>query len=275
MDASPTHDPHAHAAGAPRPHTATPRPVAAAPDPAAAGRDPAATRPDPVAAAPGDEDEDRTAADPVGAAPGPAGAGPRPHSPESLTPVSRPCATPRRAGARRPLHVLAAGTVLAVPLVTLSAVSATSGPGAGTSPGSGAYGYPLAEPVEVVREFDAPEERWLSGHRGVDLRAEPGDPVVAPADGVVTFAGPVGGRIVLTLRHPDGRRSSVEPVTPTVGTGDAVTRGAPVGQVDTGPTHCAPATCLHWGVRAGTDAYVDPLTLLTGRGPVVLLPGGP
>lgn len=169
-----------------------------------------------------------------------------------------------------------AGTVLAAPLATLAAAQAQAGPGtARAAPFDRGYTAPLHAPVEVARGFDAPEERWLSGHRGVDLRAVPGEPVLAPAAGVVTFAGPVAGRVVLTLRHPDGRRSSLEPVVPGVATGDVVEQGAPVGQVGGEATHCAPATCLHWGVRTADDVYVDPLTLLAGRGPVVLLPDAP
>ncbi|KGM02523.1 hypothetical protein Q760_12850 [Cellulomonas cellasea DSM 20118] len=189
---------------------------------------------------------------------------------------------PRRASRIRRLRAVVLGAVLAVPLATVVAADVVAGPGAapgerlGASPATDrGYTFPLEEPVEVVRAFDAPEERWLSGHRGVDLRAAPGDPVLAPAPGVVTFAGPVAGRVVLTLRHPDGRRSSVEPVVPGVAAGDAVEQGAVVGQVGGGETHCAPATCLHWGVRTPGDAYVDPLTLLAGRGPVVLLPDAP
>ena len=48
--------------------------------------------------------------------------------------------------------------------------------------------------------------------------------------------------------------------------------GTAVGTVGRDPGHCAPRTCVHWGVRAG-DTYVDPLDLLAGFGPVVLLPG--
>ncbi|MGW6131240.1 M23 family metallopeptidase [Cellulomonas sp. NPDC055163] len=168
------------------------------------------------------------------------------------------------------------GSALALPLTTVAAGQVAAGPA--HDPGARAdhgYTFPLREPVDVARGFDAPEERWLSGHRGVDLTAAPGDPVLAPTAGVVTFVGPVAGRVVLTLQHPDGRRSSLEPVAPTVAAGDAVEPGAVLGQVAAGATHCAPATCLHWGVRTADDTYVDPLTLLAGRGPVVLLPGVP
>ena len=48
-------------------------------------------------------------------------------------------------------------------------------------------------PGDVVREF-APQGAY-AGHWGVDLAAEAGTPVRAARDGVVTFAGPVAGRL--------------------------------------------------------------------------------
>jgi murein DD-endopeptidase MepM/ murein hydrolase activator NlpD len=76
---------------------------------------------------------------------------------------------------------------------------------------------------------------------------------------------------VVTVTDAAGRRSSVEPLAPTVQVGDAVAAGGPLGTLVPGGSHCAPSACLHWGVRVGGD-YVDPLTLLPGAGPVVLLP---
>ncbi|MFS0705062.1 M23 family metallopeptidase, partial [Cellulomonas sp. 179-A 9B4 NHS] len=128
---------------------------------------------------------------------------------------------------------------------------------------------PVGPPAQLARAFEAPPERWAAGHRGVDLLAPAGADVVAPADGTVSFAGHVVDRGVVTVLHPDGRRSSVEPVVPLVAVGDVVRAGDRLGTVATGG-HCA-GTCLHWGVREG-DRYVDPWSLLPGAGPVVLLP---
>ena len=52
--------------------------------------------------------------------------------------------------------------------------------------------------------------------------------------------------------------------------GQQVAAGDVVGTLSDERSHCADA-CLHWGVRDGLD-YLDPLTLLPGGGPVVLLP---
>ncbi|MGN8246723.1 murein hydrolase activator EnvC family protein [Cellulomonas soli] len=154
-------------------------------------------------------------------------------------------------------------------------------PDAGASRSAhGTYTAPLDGEPRVAHPFDRPAEVWAAGHRGVDLAAAPGDEVLAPADGVISFAGQVAGRGVVTVTHGDGLRSSLEPVDPLVSVGQRVTRGATVATLDaigTDPapagsgTHCAPTTCLHWGVRRGTQ-YLDPLSLLGDQGPVVLLP---
>lgn len=135
-------------------------------------------------------------------------------------------------------------------------------------------------PSGVERVFDPPEQEWGAGHRGVDLVAPAGSPVLSPGPGVVTFAGQVALRGVVVVTHPDGLRSSLEPVAASVPVGTAVTAGATIGVVEgaqandgdgTTANHCAPRSCVHWGVRRG-ERYLDPLSLLD-RPPIVLLPG--
>ncbi|MCL3860232.1 M23 family metallopeptidase [Actinotalea sp. K2] len=139
------------------------------------------------------------------------------------------------------------------------------------APREGSHELPLPVPVTLLRPFTAPATRWGPGHRGVDLAATTGASIMAPADGVVSFAGHVVDRGVLTLTHPDGTRSSFEPVDAVVDLGAAVSRGETVATLQAGPSHCPGVPCLHWGVRRGPD-YVDPLGLVAGTGPVVLLP---
>ncbi len=129
--------------------------------------------------------------------------------------------------------------------------------------------WPLPPTPRVVRGFDPPAQRWLAGHRGVDLAAVPGDIVVAAGAGVVTFAGPVAGRGVVTVTHGD-LRTTYEPVTATVDVGDVVAAGDPIGTLAAGAGHCGGyPTCLHWGLlRGGT--YLDPLSLLGLSHPVLL-----
>lgn len=122
----------------------------------------------------------------------------------------------------------------------------------------------------MTRAAELPSSPWLPGHRGIDLRAAVGQVVFSPGDGVVTFAGVVVDRPVVTVTLADGRRSSVEPVDPSVEPGSAVSRGQAVGVLADAPSHCRPAACVHWGVRDG-DSYLDPLDLLVGFGPVRLL----
>jgi murein DD-endopeptidase MepM/ murein hydrolase activator NlpD len=120
---------------------------------------------------------------------------------------------------------------------------------------------PLSGELRVVRYFLLPPLPWLAGHRGVDLAGSPGDPVRAAAAGVVTFAGTVATREVVSVTHPGGLRTTYEPVTATVVTGDVVAAGAPLGRLDAGHPGCAMPACLHWGLRRGLT-YLDPLVLL-------------
>lgn len=141
-------------------------------------------------------------------------------------------------------------------------------------PATLAWAWPLAGRPWVVHAFDPPDKPWLSGHRGVDLEAAQGSPVLAPSDGVVAFSGVVVDRPVLTVAVEGGLRLSFEPVPTRLKAGDAVMRGQEIGQV-MGPTHCRdPAgggSCLHWGVRRGED-YLDPLQFILDLRPSVLLP---
>ena len=113
----------------------------------------------------------------------------------------------------------------------------------------------------VVRGFDPPDQPWLTGHRGVDLAGTPGQVVVAAMDGVVSFAGMVVDRPVISIRHGD-LTTTYEPVEAQVSPGDDVVAGEPIGRLLAG--HPCPAeACLHWGLRRG-DTYLDPLSLLSG-----------
>ncbi|MFF2267597.1 M23 family metallopeptidase [Cellulosimicrobium cellulans] len=176
----------------------------------------------------------------------------------------------------------AAALVLSALLLVLAPV-ASAAPGGGPEVASAAspgWVPPLdraPETLGVLAPFDPPRQNWLPGHRGVDLAAAAGEPVLAPAAGVVTFTGPVAGRDVVVVTHDDGLRTSLEPVTGTVPRGTRVAEGHVVGTVqgsDGGAvaSHCAVA-CVHWGVRRG-ERYVDPLALLGARPPIVLLPLG-
>jgi murein DD-endopeptidase MepM/ murein hydrolase activator NlpD len=121
----------------------------------------------------------------------------------------------------------------------------------------------------VVRGYLAPPTPYGAGHRGIDIRAPEGASVLAPADGVVHFAGFVVDRPVLSLEHAGGVLSSFEPVTTTLRAGDVVHRGEVIGTLLAG--HCARSACLHLGARIDGE-YVNPLVFLGGVAPAVLYP---
>jgi murein DD-endopeptidase MepM/ murein hydrolase activator NlpD len=183
----------------------------------------------------------------------------------------------RMPGAANAMVILAA-------VVSLSIGDAIAAAGAMPQVGSGvtraplgtlaapAFVWPLAGEPVVVRAFDPPAEPWLPGHRGVDLAGTLGQRVYAAGTGTVSFSGRVAGIGVVSITHPDGLRTTYEPVTASVHVGNPITIGTPIGTIDGRLPHCAPgpAACLHWGlIRAGM--YLDPLMLL-GLGQVRLYP---
>lgn len=170
-------------------------------------------------------------------------------------------------GLRVPRLLLPALIVLCCLLGPTAAVAEPAVP----PPPGALWSRPLSE-GEVTRPFEAPASPYGPGHRGIDLAASPGVPVLAAGDGVVAFAGMVAGRPVVSIDHPGGLRTTYEPVDPAVGAGQPVARGSPIGTVIAGHDGCPSAACLHWGLRRG-ETYLDPLLLL--RPPHVrLLPPG-
>jgi murein DD-endopeptidase MepM/ murein hydrolase activator NlpD len=135
-------------------------------------------------------------------------------------------------------------------------------PGAGIPAPGARYAWPLLPVPAVARPFEAPAHVYGPGHRGVDLVGAAGQPVLAARDGTVVFAGPVGGRGVVSVQHDDGLRTTYEPLRPLVAAGAVVRGGDIVGQLEPGHAGCAPEVCLHWGLRRGRVEYLDPLVLL-------------
>jgi murein DD-endopeptidase MepM/ murein hydrolase activator NlpD len=87
----------------------------------------------------------------------------------------------------------------------------------------------------------------------------------------VTFAGWVGGVPVVAVTHPDGLRTTYQPVLASVTRGEGVTLGAILGRLSAGGSHCLPLACLHWGLRRAST-YLDPLSLVGAEPKVRLLP---
>jgi murein DD-endopeptidase MepM/ murein hydrolase activator NlpD len=127
--------------------------------------------------------------------------------------------------------------------------------GASSASCSARFVWPLADP-RVISGFDPPERPWLAGHRGVDLAAESGDELVAPADGVVSFTGKVGGKDVVSIRH-GFLTSTFEPAVSGLDHGAVLRQGERFALVDGVSDHCG-ETCVHWGVKRADGGYVDP-----------------
>jgi len=152
------------------------------------------------------------------------------------------------------------------------------------------YRSPTAESrPRVIRPFENPAQRWSAGHRGVDLAVPVNDRrVYAPAPGKVVFSGTVVNRKVLVIAHPDGRRSTFEPMDEALPVGTTVAAGDVIGTVavtasgnsERSYRRCS-TLCLYWGVRQGgargdgsgkTAEYINPMSLLGSKKPSILLP---
>lgn len=119
------------------------------------------------------------------------------------------------------------------------------------------------QPAGVSRPAEIPERNWQPGHRGVDLPARAGDPVLAAGDGTVAFVGAVAGTPVVSVDHPGGIRTTYQPVRTTLAVGDRVSEGQPIGTLARASAAYSGAhDGLHWGALAGKDTYIDPLRLL-------------
>ncbi|MFE8012779.1 murein hydrolase activator EnvC family protein [Streptomyces antibioticus] len=135
--------------------------------------------------------------------------------------------------------------------------------------------WPVGTRPAVVRAWEPPPTAYARGHRGVDLAAPPGAPVRAVAAGVVSYAGRVAGRGVISVTLTGTNlRTTYEPVRPSVTKGTEVTAGQVLGTVEPTGSHCT-TPCLHWGLRR-EKTYLDPLSLLPPwllrKGPSRLLP---
>jgi peptidase M23-like protein len=118
----------------------------------------------------------------------------------------------------------------------------------------------------IVRGFDLPDDPYGPGHRGIDVAAAVGTVIIAPDDGVVTFAGKVGGRLFLTIDHGGGISSTCSWLSSVlVRKNDHVVRGQPVATTGWGHPEL-PMPHLHFGVRSN-GTYVDPMAFL---GPVAV-----
>lgn len=162
----------------------------------------------------------------------------------------------RAARARGATAVLVA---LAATVLT-AAVATPTGPVAAAPRPDPTYRPPVD--AAVSDPFRAPDQPYGPGHRGIEYDTAPGTPVLAPADGRVTFAGWVAGTRHVTVLHLDGVRTTASYLAAVdVVVGQEVRQGDRLGTT---------AGRLHFGARQG-DAYFDPATLFADRPAVVRL----
>ena len=119
-------------------------------------------------------------------------------------------------------------------------------------------------PGVVVRHFQPPECLRCAGHRGVTMETEAGRPVVATTDGVVEFAGSVGGRLYVVQRvSPTVRVTYGALASTSAHEAQAVSAGEPLG---------VSGESTYLSVRVG-EVHVEPLRALgLGRSRLVPAP---
>ena len=131
---------------------------------------------------------------------------------------------------------------------------------------------------EVITPYRFGGDPYAAGqHRGIDIAAPDGAPVVAAASGEVRFAGMVGSSgLTISIRTADGRydTSYLHLSSASVSEGEQVAAGQRVGAVGRSGERAAELPHLHFGVRdAGTEhGYHDPLGFLP---PAADAPNGP
>lgn len=119
-------------------------------------------------------------------------------------------------------------------------------------------------PGAVIRHFEPPVCERCAGHRGVTIRTDPGDSVVAATNGVVEFAGVVGGRLYVVQRvSPAIRVTYGALASVSVQSGKAMSAGEVLG---------AAGESTYLSVRVG-ETHVEPLRALgLGRSRLVADP---
>src|SRR4051794_33172923 len=136
------------------------------------------------------------------------------------------------------------------------------------APAAGAWSWPVGG--AVLRPFVLGDDPYTGGqHRGLDIATAPGETVVAPAAGTVSYAGtvPSGGRTV-TIRTADGYAVTLLHLGSIGVREDAsLAEGDAVGAVaDTGaPAYATPFVYLGIRVADQPEGYLDPLGFLPAR----------
>jgi peptidase M23-like protein len=131
-----------------------------------------------------------------------------------------------------------------------------------------AWTWPVDGPV--LQTFNVDSNPYAGGqHRGIEVGAPVGTPVLAPTGGTVSFAGSVAanGRTV-TIQTAEGLSVTlVQLGTIGVSNGADVAEGVPVGTVGPSVDSKISEPHVHLGIRRTSDpnGYLDPLGFLPAR----------
>lgn len=137
--------------------------------------------------------------------------------------------------------------------------------------------FKFAWPVvgEIITKYDLKGDYEAGSHRGIDIKAEPGTTVAAPANGLVahvaknTLPG-FGGGMILTIDHDNDLSTTylgIEDVV--VKKGDLVQKGEKLAIVfSSGDAKSSPLPHLHFGAyrtsqKKSANRYIDPGSLLS------------
>lgn len=135
-----------------------------------------------------------------------------------------------------------------------------------------AGGPQWSPPVDgpVVRRYEPPQQPFGPRHLGLDYSVPPATPVRAAGDGMIVFAGIVGGSRAVSIEHARARRTTYAYLSRVlVRPGAPVRRGDVVGQSGgTGPGHTAET--VHFGYRLNGQTR-DPAELFRPEPPRISL----
>ena len=119
-----------------------------------------------------------------------------------------------------------------------------------------------------VKDFYIPENKYASGHRGIDLLSIENSQVLAAEDGFISHSGFIYNRWTITVTH-NSFRTTYEPVKPIVKLGQKVKQGEVIGFLQTVGSHCFPKSCLHFGLKEGST-YFKPVFISLKKYPILL-----
>lgn len=175
----------------------------------------------------------------------------------STTTTAAPSTSSTRApGTTGPSPTTTATTQPPSSTATSASTTSTTAPTTTTTRGGGTT---LAWPTNGVLTSTF-GMRWGRMHRGIDIGAPEGTPIVVAAAGTVFFAGPYGdyGNLIL-VDHGDGMVTAYAHQSSFAVTSGGVSRGQTIGYV--GNTGRSTGPHLHFEVRLGGTA-VDPMGYL-------------